>query len=154
MELINGSLMKLLQKVDKIVKFDFVALSTSSSMGKCYFLCWMTSVQNRPFIGWTEMATLLNSFNTNPVFSRQIVNVVCLCDFIQFCNFWQTFEWRLKERRPCWSIRSRAKAFLGAIWALRGKLLTQSSFGVEWVNAEWYILHFGWTKNVIRLLSL
>ena len=77
----------------------------------------------------------INSFHTDPVFSCQNVNVVCLSDFAQFCNFFQHFELKIKERsfRIIWS---RSTAFLDALWMLRptvcrGKLLTQSSFGVE-----------------------
>ena len=44
---------------------------------------------------WYSMP-LLNSFHTDPVFSRQNINVVYLSDFVQFCFFFFLSKFRMK----------------------------------------------------------
>ena len=58
----------------------------------------------------------LHSFHHHPGFSHSNINVVCLFDFLQFCNLCQNFEWRLNERllRIIWSWST---VYLGTFWA-------------------------------------
>ena len=77
-----------------------------------------------------------NSFHTEAVFSHQNINVVCLSDFLKFCKFCQNFEWR-KDHSELYGLGQQlSSASSGHLVprACQGKLLTQSSFGVEWVK--------------------
>ena len=122
----------------------------------CNYLClqdfknhvytYYKSLKNYKFFNMKNVVDMIfTSFHTDPVFSCQNIKVICSCDSVKFCNFWKKIEWRLKERsfRIKWS---RSTAFLGTLWRLAprvrwGKLLTHSSFGVEWVQV---ILKYHW----------
>ena len=56
----------------------------------------------------------VNSSHTNNVFSREIINVICLSEFTNFCNMCQYYVWTLNGR-PFRFIWSRSTAFLGAM---------------------------------------